>query len=241
MKTKSSVLIIFVLIMLGLTACKEEQFKPIPEKERTYFHILNAYTGFSGIDVKLLSFDENRWIADDLGFKDSWPKTGYASLLTAPDPDSVDGRDGVTFQVYEHTTKTALVTDLSLVLPPNTYTSFCLIDSFGKPLLVKTVDNIRKVEDPKKALIRFMNIEYKTLSVTMKTTDDSVNIEKLNYLNYSTFAEFPAGKKTFLFINDFTGNVIDSISNLEIKPGKAYSFYLTEGYNGPTADYEILD
>ena len=45
--------------MLGLTACKEEQFKPIPEKERTYFHILNAYTGFSGIDVKLLSFDEN--------------------------------------------------------------------------------------------------------------------------------------------------------------------------------------
>jgi hypothetical protein len=241
MKTKISVLTVFVLVMIGLTACQPEEFKPIPEKERTYFHILNAYSGFRGIDIKLLSFDEKRWIVDDLRFMESWPETGYSSLLTAPDPDSVDGRDGVTFQVYEHTTKTALVTDLSLVLPANTYTTFCLIDSFGKPLLVKTVDNIRKVEDPSNALIRFMNLSYRTLSVSMKTTDDSVNIDELNYLNYSVLAEFPAGKRTFVFINDLTGNVIDSVSGLDVKPGKAYSFYLTEGFNGPTADYEILD
>ena len=228
-------------MLLGLIACEPEPFDPIPAKERTYFHLLNAYSGFSGVDIKLLSFDEKRNLVDDFGFKESWPKNGYASLLTAPDPDSIDGRVGVTFQVFEHQTKTALVTDLSLVLPPETYTTFCLIDSFGKPLLVKTVDNIREVENPQKALLRFMNLEYKALSATMISTDDSVRIEKLNYLNYSTFAEFPIGTKTFHFINDFTGNVIDSIPNVDIRTGKAYSFYLTEGPNGPTADYEILD
>lgn len=229
-----------LLISLALTsACNEETFKPIPKRERTFLHFLNVYSGNPSVDIRLTSFEEIRTVADGVTFKQAWPSSGYASLLTTPDPDSIDGKGGITIEFLDNSTKKPVVPARTLKLAADVYSTICLVDSFGKPLIVKTVDNLPD-QVPGKAVVRFMNLSYTALSVSLESSDDSVSISKLNFLNYSSFLETQPGKKTFFFKNDFSGNIIGTISNLELQAGKAYSFYLTNQSGSPSVGYEVL-
>ncbi|MDX2249932.1 MAG: hypothetical protein SF052_24320 [Bacteroidia bacterium] len=230
----------FLLLVLTLTvACEEQTFKPIPPRERTFLHFLNVYSGYPAVDIRLTSYEEARTVADGVTFKGAWPSSGYASMLTTPDPDSIDGKGGITIEFLDHATKDPVVPARTLKLAADVNSTICLVDSFGKPLIVKTVDNFpEKVAG--KALVRFMNLNYAALSVSLYSSDDSVNISKLNFLNYSSFAETTPSTKTFFFKNDFSGNIIGTISNVNLEAGKVYSFYLTNQSGTPSVGYEVL-
>ncbi|MEZ4826009.1 MAG: hypothetical protein R3C61_06905 [Bacteroidia bacterium] len=229
-----------LLLALALTAgCEEETFKPIPPRERTFLHFLNVYSGIPAVDIRLISFEEKRTVADAVTFKNAWPSTGYASMLTTPDPDSIDGKGGITIDFLDSNTKKPIVPARTLKLAADVNSTICLVDSFGKPLIVKTVDNMPDYV-PGKAFVRFMNLNYTVLSVSLVSEDDSVSITKLNFLNYSSFSETSPGTKKFFFKNDFSGNTIGTISNVDIQAGKVYSFFLTNQSGLPSVGYEVL-
>lgn len=238
MKVISCALILGLIFLFGCET--DDPFGPAPERERTFMHFLNAYSDLSGVDIRLTSFEEKRVVADGVTFKKGWPISGYASLLTTPDPDSVNGKGAITVEFLDTGSKESVVPARTLKLAADVHSTICLIDSFGKPLIVKTVDNFIDPA-PGKALVRFMNLDYKTLSVTLYSSDDSVRIPRLNFLNYSTFNETEPGEKDFIFFNDFTGNVLGTIQNVDLKARKAYSFFLTNKDGTPSVGYEILD
>lgn len=227
--------------MFFVFSCKDPSFEPLPPKERTFLHVLNLYDGLNaGVDLRLRTFDETRIIKEGLKFTQAWPPSGYASLLTSVNPDSANGESGVFMDVVDHNTKDLVVPARTMKLAAETYATICLIDSFGKPLLVKTIDNLDPVPNGY-ANIRFMNLNSALLSVSLVSKNDSLKIEKLNFLNYSGFEPIETGVHTLYFVNDFSGDRVDSIKNIELKAGKTYSTFLSNQGGAPKGGYEVLD
>lgn len=228
------------LALLGLgiwTACRPEPIDPVPAKARTYLHLLNAYAGLEGgVDIRFSAYDERRIIADGLRFRESWPQSGYASLL-APIvlDDSANERVQGTLELLDHATKEVLHRE-PLDLRPDAQATYCVVDSFGKPLLVKADDQPLPYT-PNSANVRFMNLSHLLRSVSLVSKPDSVRIERLNFLLYSPFELTGARTYTFYLVNDLTGSRIDSIPNVTLKPRTAYNFYLTQQNGFPKAGY----
>lgn len=239
---KNAFLVLFIPFLL-FWACEPPGFDPIPPRERTYLHVLNANPQLPGVDLEFRTFDESSLIAQNLGFTRSWPTTGYASLLTGADPENINTSDSnriVFMDVYLPNTSDSVVPTRSLNLSVDGRSTICLIDSFGKPLLVKTVDNYaRPVGNISN--VRFLNLNFNALSVTLETKESGLEIERLNFLNYSSFSQIDAGAYTFYFRDDFSGNILDSISNFTIKPRHTYSFYFTQDGGKNIGGVEILE
>ncbi|MEM6805786.1 MAG: hypothetical protein AAF696_30585 [Bacteroidota bacterium] len=239
---KNSFLLLFLGVLL-FWACEPPGFDPVPPRERTYLHVLNANPQLSGVDVEFRTFDEANLIAQNLRFARSWPTTGYASLLTGAKPDSATGPDSlriVFMDVYQPNTTDSIVPTRALNLSIDGRSTICLIDSFGKPLLVKTVDNYDRPKGDT-SNVRFLNLNFNALSVTLETKQTGLQIERLNFLNYSSFSRMPAGVYTFYYKDDFTGRILDSISNFEIEPRHTYSFYFTQDGGQNLGGVEILE
>jgi hypothetical protein len=229
------------LLMLSLVSCETDSFEPVPKKARTYLHFLNAYSGVGAVDLELTTYNQTQAVADGLGFLQAWPQNGYASLLITPGQDSIASISSLTMDVLDHQSKTSVIPSRVLKLAPDVFTTYCLIDSFGKPMVVRTADRIEEEPKGPNALMRFMNISPNALSVSLEVKEDSIAIERLNFLNYSGFKSIPRGTYTFYYVNDFTQRLIDSIPNVEIRQGHVYSFYLVNNNNIPIGGYEILD
>lgn len=238
---KNAFLVLFSGILL-LWACEPPSFDPIPPRERTYLHLLNANPILPGIDVEFRTYDETSLIAQNLGFAKSWPTTGYASLLTGAHPDSLatDSLRIVFMDVYLPNTTDSIIPTRSLNLSREGRSTICLIDSFGKPLLVKTVDNYERPKGDT-SNVRFLNLNFNALSVTLVTKDSNFKIERLNFLNYSSFSRMGAGVHTFYYKDDFTGQILDSIPNFDVKPRHTYSFYFTQDAGRNLGGVEILE
>jgi len=242
MKTSSLLSLVLSLLAICWMACNPSDLPDTPIKERTYLHVLNAYSGLpSGVDMRFTYFEKKQMAIDKLTFKESWPPSGYASLLTEVSGDSSEAEPVlVTVDVLDNPSKEALFAPFPLELGAGAKSTVCLIDSFGKPLLVKTIDSPKEYES-QTANIRFMNLNSAMKSVSLHVKADTFRIEKLNFLNYSSYELIPSGTYTFYFVNDFTSNRIDSVSNLSIKSRQAYSFYLTQQGGIPVGAYEILE
>jgi len=238
---KNAFLVLFAGFIL-LLACEPPEFAPVPRRERTYLHILNANPTLTGVDVEFRTFDESSLIAQNLGFPRSWPTTGYASLLTGAHPDSLksDSLRVVFMDVYKPNTTDSLLPTRLLNLSREGRSTICLIDSFGKPLLVKTVDNYQRPKGDS-SNVRFLNLNSNTLSVTLETKDSELEIERLNFLNYSSFSRIGAGIHTFYYRDDFTGKILDSVPNFNVKPRHTYSFYFTQDAGKNLGGVEILE
>ncbi|RMG70758.1 MAG: hypothetical protein D6722_08190 [Bacteroidetes bacterium] len=226
------------LLLIGfILACNPDPVTPVPEKKRTYLHILNAYAGLDrGVDIRFRAYDESRIIADGIRFQESWPSSGYASLL-APVilADSATERVQGTLELLDNATKEILHRE-PLDLRPEAMATYCVVDSFGKPLLVKADDQPLPYT-PNAANVRFMNLSHLLRSVSLVSQPDSVRINGLNFLLYSPFELTGARTYTFYVLNQTTGTPIDSIPNVTLKPRTAYNFYLTQENGFPKAGY----
>ncbi|MEL7339633.1 MAG: hypothetical protein AAGM67_04035 [Bacteroidota bacterium] len=226
---------------LVLLACQNpEPFPEVPQKIRAELHILNAYSE-ANIDVKIDQFDQTKKVADDLSFLESWPTTGYASLLITPQTDSTASISDLKIQLIDNDTQEELVPVPDFQLKSEFPTTLCIVDSFGSPLVVRTIDDYEESVEPGMAQVRFLNLSASVLSVSLEVKNDSFKIDFFNFLNYSQFKIIPKGVKTFYFIDDFSKEVIDSIPNLEIRARQVYNFYLADDGADPLGGYEILD
>ncbi|GAB4427422.1 MAG: hypothetical protein OHK0039_45720 [Bacteroidia bacterium] len=229
-----------IVLALYLTGCQEDPIGPSQERVRTYLRVLNAYSKLpGGVDVRFRSYGESRIVADGVRFREGWPTTGYASLLTFLEADTSELRSRGTIEVLDHSTKEVIYIQ-EFFFTPETQTTLAVVDSFGKPLVVKTID-LPKAFTPGTVNVRFMNLSSALRSVSLRSADDSIDIDRLNFLNYSSFELHLADVYTFYFINDLTGYKIDSITSLNLSARKSYSFYLTQTNGFPVPGYEILE
>ncbi len=233
-------LLFFLLPVLILLSCNENPLTPLPKRERAGLHVLNVYSGVESIDLRLESFEETRRIAEGIPFGSSWPATGYASLATSPEPTDSNGIGGTVIKVLDHADKSELVPNRPIGLIAGVNASYCLVDSFGKPLLVKTADMLPVVKGDT-ANVRFMNLNGFILSCSLVSADGSIVISNMNFLNFSKFFPFPSTRQTFYFVEDFSGFRLDSVPNFRIEPRKAYSFYLAQNNGESIGGVEILD
>ena len=240
MKNLMKVALLTCLVsILALSACEEEApFEEI-DRSRTYLHFLNAFPGSESVDITFETFDNNRTVAKDVPFSDSWPNNGYANLLTSP--DTLNGQGGVLIRVLDHNTQEELVPPLYKNLGAEGQFTFVLVDSFSKPVLVKAIDNLDEEFNPGNAYARFMNINRHVQSSSLVNQLGEEVLRGLNYLNYSTFQQIDPGTYTFYFVDDISGAKLDSVSNVQIRLGKIYSFYLTHQQARPVGGLKIME
>ena len=231
----------FIPCIFLFMACEEIPFEPPEERVRTYLHFLNTYDGFPGVDVNVTSFEKNQTLVKNLAFGEGWPVGGYASLLTVPDEDTTNNiQGGITVEVLNAATQAVAVPATKLKLNAKIGTTLALVDSFGKPILVKTIDNIPNPSDSV-GQVRFMNVNNSNLSVSLTTTDENFQIPNLNFLNYSNFRALKSGVYSFYFVDDFSGIILDSISRLSIERHQIYSFFLSNRGGKAVGGYEKLE
>lgn len=229
-----------ICLLVGIGACTPDPFPPVPKKERTFVHVLNVYGGTGGVDLQITNYNQAQTVANNLRFQEAWPSSGYADLLITPGADSLATISELTLDILDHQSQEALVPERSLQFPGGTYSTICLIDSFGKPMVVRTADRLKEAQGTE-SLVRFMNLSPNALSVSLEFKTDTMMIERLTFLNYSGFKSAQSGSQTVYFVNDFTHSIIDSLTNVRFLPRHSYSFYLVNHNGVPVAGYEILD
>ncbi|MDX1906809.1 MAG: hypothetical protein SF053_07215 [Bacteroidia bacterium] len=224
--------------VLGLGGC-EPAVSPVQPRQRTYFHFLHAHAGAGPLDVELETYDEKRTVASRLQFGTSWPAGGYASLLVDATSDTVIKPGDIQLRLLSHPDREEVVSPRQLELRAEKYASYCLIDSFGKSLLIWAVDNF-EVPPAGRCNVRFMNLCSYYRSVTLESKDDTLQISRMAFLNLSSFKTYTTGYRTFYFINDLAGALIDSV-NVVLSPGKTYNLYLTQSDGEAYAGWEVLE
>lgn len=196
-----------------------------PPRERSYLSVIHAFDEIQSIDIDLESFSEKKTVASAVQFNSSWPQDGYASLLSEAGSGVQD--TGVIIILKDWRSKEQISPKRTLSLYPGGRTTVGIIDSFGKADLVQIQDDFETPESGK-ANLRFMNLCHLYPAVDMISADDSIRIEKINYLLASKFTQYPSGKTTIYLKHSFTGEKIDSIPDLDLRSRKTYNIYLTQ-------------
>jgi len=189
------------------------------------------------MDVFFDLYESSTKITGDLEFLESWPSVGYASLLTRAQ-DTLES--DVLLRVVNSTSQDEIIPTESLKLIPEQRTTFCIVDSFGKPILVRTLELLGTLSETQ-VRVRFMNLSAGTLSASLVARDESIEINGLNFLNYSSFRDMQPGSYDFDIVDDFTGEVIYTLSGVNLLAGKAYSFLLVNDDTGAVGTYYLLE
>ncbi len=235
--------VIFLAIVLALSACTPEEFqKPVAQKRFSYrFSNLNARV--DPIDVRLSTADDVDWLGFDITFEGKEPREGYGSVLVTVDSSQRDSSDVLFFDILDNRSKEPITQGLEFNSEVSDVTDFpaslFLVDSFGKPVLVRTLDDFDDPQDGT-AGIRFVNMNYLFVSVSLEVKNDTTVIDRKNFLNSSGFEYVGAGNRTIYLRNDLTQTLIDSIPNLTMKAGRVYSVYFTQKMGNPVIGYEKL-
>ncbi|MEM6764841.1 MAG: hypothetical protein AAF824_06080 [Bacteroidota bacterium] len=227
-----------------LVSCTDDPFDDAGSQSRIFIHVINAYANADAVDISITAFNNEQKIASNLSIGSSWPQSGYASLLTDPNAVGTDTSSqdvgGLLIQVDDHNTGTRLIEPEFLAMRPNTRSTLVLLDSAGLPILVKAFDSYSQIstEDPN---VRFMNLNNFTRSVSLVPDNSAPRINSLNFLNYSRFFQYPEQQYTFFVEDDFTGEVLDTIPDVILEPGKRYNFFLTHKEGTPLAGFAVLN
>ena len=233
-----------ILLILGffgilIWGCTPETEAPLPQT-RYNLRFMNFNSRVDPVDIRLRERASSQLVTDDLGFEDFWPVDGYASLLvTARDTFSDVDSSLLTFlDILDNRTKEALFDPIEL----GTFkfpTSVAIIDSFGKPVVIKTADDY-EIPAGGSTTFRFFNFNQNFSSVSLEIKNDTVITRSNAFLNSSGFLTTTSGKKTIYFVNNLSQTLIDSIPNFNMKSGRVYSIYLAQNKGVPTVGYEIL-
>ncbi len=230
---------LFALFLL-IASCQDEPFKPL-EQSRTYMNLLNAYGPAARVDVYLRSFESDGLFASNIDFMESWPKGGYASLITTTGFDSLEKEPDTWLRIIDRNSGDEVIPEEGFRLNPEVKASVVLIDSVGKAKLVKTIDIFDAPGDTA-ANVRFMNVNYTMASVSLRIKNDSTfNIDRLNFLNYSGFSKIKPGTYDFEFVFDQAQSVVATLPGVNIQAGNTYNFFLTQLGGAPRAGVERLD
>ena len=220
-------------------ACKDDTaFEPLEPVGRTYVHFLNAFSGLEAVDVQFETFDRSKTVGEAIYFNNSWPRNGYASLLTPT--DTINGVGGVEISIRDHLTRQEIVPSTFMRVTEDDRSTFVLVDSFDKAIFVKTLDVFDEQSDTS-AVVRLMNINRYVLAASLVTKTNDITIRNLNFLNYSNALPMSPGTYSFYFVNDVTGQILDSVPNLEVKRKGIYSFFLTHKNGAPVGGYRWLE
>jgi hypothetical protein len=229
-----------IIVLLMLASCKaDEPFEPI-ERSRTSLNLLNAYGPVNKVDIFLRSFESNGLFASNVNFMESWPKGGYASLITTSGFDSLEKEPDTYLRVVERSSAKEIISEQGFRLNPDVRSTVVLIDSIGKAKLVKTIDIFEAPGDTA-ANVRFMNVNYTMTSVSLRSSDSTLLIDRLNFLNYSSFTKMPPGTYDFEFISDQTRTIVSTLKDVNIEKGNTYNFFLTQLGGAPRAGVERLE
>lgn len=218
------------LLLTALSSCDQTPETPTPVRERSFLSVIHAYDGVPSIDVELESFTEKKTVTEGLAFNSTWPRDGYASLLSEAGSGPQD--TGVVIRLKDWRSKDQIVPDRVISLTPARKSTIGIIDSMGRPEIIRIIDNF---DTPKagRANVRFMNLTYLYPAVDLVSQNDSIYIDRINYLLASKFIDYPAGTYNLYFRHSFTGRNLDSIMNVELKSRKTYNIYLTQKGNAP--------
>lgn len=230
MRTFLSYLGLFFTIILFIQGCKEKQPDAMPERKRAYLHFINLNPDYSGIDCKVQSFETDNFLFNNLGYIQTWPVGGYASLLSLQSQDSA-GKAWITFEIQNHQTGDTIIPEQTLTLFEEKATTMILLkDAAGSPLLIKTLDNFAS-DDDTTTFVRFMNFDESITSARLISQDSSVLIDNLGYLNYTGFRAFKKGIYNISIIDKGTGNIIDVKNNVNLRLRRNYSFFIIKNVN----------
>lgn len=247
MKSYQKYLLILLTISLSYVGCKEKQLTEMPARQRAYLHFVNFNAALNGVgvDFNVTSFETKGNLFENLTYPQTWPQSGYASLLTLQD----DAKDTgwIYFNLRKHTTGDTIIRDTQLNLASGLVTSsysMILLDKGGTSELLKTVDNFDEATDST-GNIRYMNFNPVVPSTTMVSADSSygkptVAISNLGYKSYTGFKAFKKGKHTLYFIDNSTKDTIATFPNFDIKLKKNYAFYLIFDTTLPTPGPRVI-
>ena len=223
------VLPLLLALLPVLSACDQSPEPTIP-RERSFLSVIHAYDELNAIDVELESFSVKKTVADGLTFSNTWPAEGYASLLSEAGAGIQD--TGVIIRLKDWRSKDAVSPDRVISIVPGRKSTVGIIDSMGVPDVIQIVDDY-DTPAPGRANLRFMNLCHLYPAVNLVSQNDSISIERINYLLASKFLSFPAGTYDLYFRHSFTGRNVDSIKNIRLDARKTYNVFLTQDGTRP--------
>ncbi|WNJ16032.1 hypothetical protein [Pontibacter sp. G13] len=237
---KSSIFCIsFALICFGMCWGCSETPVARPEPEYAYLNLLNAYDqAEDGIDIRLSTFGATRQMASELSVLSSWPGDGHTAI-TLPEDTAGD----LYMLLYDSDADTLLHDTVYLDrgvydLTPDEAFSMTLVSEQGRASLVKIEDGLLELSGNTSAY-RFLNLAQSFSSVSLVSSREGVTVPRKGFLTYSSFDTLSAQSYNFYFVDDFTNQKIDSISNLDLQPRQHYSFFLTMVDGVPTGSYAL--
>jgi hypothetical protein len=225
-------------LLLSGTACNNaDSFPEVPAQKRTNIRLFNGYFR-SPVDVRLNTFGgEVRFLVNRLTYAHSWPEGGYADLLTRRGDVETSGADSIALDVVAYNIDTFLIEKYPENLPPETFASFYVVDSIGKPVMVKTSDDFIR-PGAGQATYRFINLYPQLNSVSFESSLDTLGFDRFTFLNYSSFASVSSGVRTMRVINDSSGGTIATLEDVDLLSGGVYVFYLLNRNGIPEFNYE---
>jgi hypothetical protein len=218
-------------------ATTNDPLNPEPERGRSFIHVLNVNEQVDRLELRLSAFGKQTVVAQNLGFRESWPEAGYASLITGGGSDSLSNRQ---LLLLSQDSLQPLVAPLKLNFVADLRNTLILFDSLGKPLATRIPDDYEPAPGGRSNL-RFINLSYVNLSVSLLAANDSVKIDRMNFANYSPFQSVPSDRYTLYFVNDFTGAKIDSLPGVRLNSRQSYYVYLTQKDGVPVGGIKTLE
>ncbi len=201
----------------------------MPPRKRACLHFINLNPDYVAIDVQINSFETSGNLIDGLAYLDTWPRNGYASLLSLQQKDSERDTSWISYRIVDHATGTEILPLEELRLYENKAATLILVkDVTGLPIIIKTLDSFDDETDST-GNVRVMNFDESLLSLSVFGYQDTVRTDSaksLGSLNYTGYRSSTIGKKNFYLINNSIPDTIATFKNKDIRLHRNYTIYV---------------
>lgn len=228
MRLYTAVLLLAILTFVG---CKKDPgVVTPPERQPSFLHILGA-AATPNFDVTFDYWNADNQVITDFFYQRNWPIQGYADMQAAGHQQDEFGNGKLEVvlsrQIFANEAPDTLLPPTEIVLNPEEKSTVCFADSFGNMVLRKFADAYT-IPDGATSAIRFINLSptADTDIASLTTSDNSLNINSVNFLNASDFVNLGDGQYT-VEARDNGGNII-ATRNMWIDGGIAHTFYLSD-------------
>ena len=231
MRLYTAVLLLAILTFVG---CKKDPDAVTPpERKPSFLHILGG-ASTPNFDVTFDYWNADNQVIEGFYYQRNFPIQGYADMQAAGHQQDEFGNGKLEIilsrQPFVNQTPDTILPPTEIVLNPDEKSTICFADSFGTMVLRKFKDDY-SITDGTISLIRFINLSPTTDTdvASLSTTDNSLTISNVRFLENSDFMSLGAGTYT-LEAKDNGGNTIVS-QTMDIPGGGAFTFYLSDSAN----------
>lgn len=217
---------LILVLILSLQACDQtpDSNPGEPGRQRAFLSVIHAYGELTAIDIQFETFSETKTVAAQIPFLQTWPSSGYASLLTPP--GTLPGDSNLIIRLLDYQTKQQVSPGRQISLVADGRKTVAIVESFGRPDVVQLRDNF---ETPPggKANLRFMNLCHLYPTVRLVSSNDSIDLTPLTYLTVTQFEPVNNGRYTLYARHGQSGRKVDSLI-VDLNPRKTYNVFLTQ-------------